>query len=130
MTVSAEEFLRRFLLCTLPRGFVHIRSFGFLAGPRRASMLALARHAGLRSSHPVLDQDAERLPLPGVGRTHEGGGALFSGGTTPHRLQYELLVPTFRRPNKYFLKQGGLCRQRTSSEVLHEHQVRRVSVFL
>ena len=36
MTVSAEEFLRRFLLHTLPRGFVRIRSFGFLAGPRRA----------------------------------------------------------------------------------------------
>jgi hypothetical protein len=43
MTVSAEEFLRRFLLHTLPRGFVRIRSFGFLAGPRRAAMLALAR---------------------------------------------------------------------------------------
>ncbi len=43
MTVTAEEFLRRFLLHTLPRGFVRIRSFGFLAGPRRAFMLALAR---------------------------------------------------------------------------------------
>ncbi len=43
MTVSAEEFLRRFLLHTLPRGFVRIRCFGFLAGPRRAAMLALAR---------------------------------------------------------------------------------------
>ena len=42
-TVSAEEFLRRFLLHTLPRGFVRIRSFGFLAGPRRAAMLRLAR---------------------------------------------------------------------------------------
>jgi len=29
MTVSAEEFLRRFLLHTLPRGFVRIRFFGF-----------------------------------------------------------------------------------------------------
>jgi hypothetical protein len=43
MTVTAEEFLRRFLLHTLPRGFVRIRSFGFLAGPRRAMMLDLAR---------------------------------------------------------------------------------------
>ena len=43
MTVSADEFLRRFLLHTLPRGFVRIRSFGFLAGPRRAAMLRLAR---------------------------------------------------------------------------------------
>ena len=43
MTVSADEFLRRFLLHTLPRGFVRIRSFGFLAGPRRAKLLELAR---------------------------------------------------------------------------------------
>jgi hypothetical protein len=31
MTVTAEEFLRRFLLHTLPRGFVRIRFCGFLA---------------------------------------------------------------------------------------------------
>jgi hypothetical protein len=43
MTVSADKFLRRFLRHTLPRGFVRIRSFGFLAGPRRAAMLRLAR---------------------------------------------------------------------------------------
>jgi hypothetical protein len=43
MTVSAEEFLRRFLLHTLPRGFVRIRFFGFLGGPRRLRMLNLAR---------------------------------------------------------------------------------------
>src|ERR1035437_1683636 len=43
MAVSADEFLRRFLLHTLPRGFVRIRSFGFLAGPRRAKLLELAR---------------------------------------------------------------------------------------
>ena len=43
MTISADEFLRRFLLHTLPRGFVRIRFFGFLAGPRRGPMLQLAR---------------------------------------------------------------------------------------
>jgi hypothetical protein len=35
MTLSAEEFLRRFLLHVLPRGFVRIRSFGFLANRSR-----------------------------------------------------------------------------------------------
>jgi hypothetical protein len=43
MTISADEFLRRFLLHTLPRGFVRIRFFGFMAGPRRSRMLQLAR---------------------------------------------------------------------------------------
>jgi hypothetical protein len=43
MTVTAEEFLRRFLLHTLPRGFVRIRFSGFLANRRRATGLALCR---------------------------------------------------------------------------------------
>lgn len=43
MTLSADEFLRRFLLHTLPRGFVRIRFFGFLAGPQRSRRLQLAR---------------------------------------------------------------------------------------
>jgi Putative transposase/Transposase zinc-binding domain len=43
MTLSSEEFLRRFLLHTLPRGFVRIRFFGFLAHRRRAQLLPLCR---------------------------------------------------------------------------------------
>jgi hypothetical protein len=43
MTLSADEFLRRFLLHTLPRRYVRIRSFGFLANRRRAALLPLCR---------------------------------------------------------------------------------------
>jgi hypothetical protein len=43
MTVSAMEFLRRFVQHILPRGFVRIRHFGFLANPCRAARVALAR---------------------------------------------------------------------------------------
>ena len=39
MTVTAEEFLRRFLLHSLPRGFVRIRFCGFLANRRRGELL-------------------------------------------------------------------------------------------
>jgi hypothetical protein len=39
MTLSAEEFLRRFLLHVLPRGFVRIRFFGFLANRSRTTLL-------------------------------------------------------------------------------------------
>jgi hypothetical protein len=31
LTLSLDEFLRRFLLHVLPKGFVRIRNFGFLA---------------------------------------------------------------------------------------------------
>ena len=41
MTLAVEEFLRRFLLHLLPRGFVRIRNFGFLANRRRATLLPL-----------------------------------------------------------------------------------------
>ncbi len=37
LTLAVEEFLRRFLLHLLPRGFVRIRNFGFLANRRRAA---------------------------------------------------------------------------------------------
>lgn len=43
MTVTAEEFLRRFLLHVLPHGFVRIRFFGFLANRRRKTLLPLCR---------------------------------------------------------------------------------------
>jgi hypothetical protein len=43
MTLTAEEFLRRFLLHVLPRGFVRIRHFGFLAAPRRRESIAICR---------------------------------------------------------------------------------------
>ena len=37
LTLSLDEFLRRFLLHVLPEGFVRIRNFGFLANRRRAT---------------------------------------------------------------------------------------------
>jgi len=43
MTLKAEEFNRRFLLHVLPRGFVRIRHFGFLANCHREDKLTLCR---------------------------------------------------------------------------------------
>jgi hypothetical protein len=45
MSLELDEFLRRFLLHLLPKGFVRIRHFGFLASRRRATLLPLCRHA-------------------------------------------------------------------------------------
>ena len=41
LTLSLDEFLRRFLLHVLPKGFVRIRNFGFLANRKRATTLPL-----------------------------------------------------------------------------------------
>lgn len=43
MTLSGEEFLRRFLLHTLPRGFVRIRHYGILGNRCRHQKLAQCR---------------------------------------------------------------------------------------
>jgi len=43
MTLSAQEFLRRFFLHVLPRGFVRIRHYGLLTNRFRNQSLALAR---------------------------------------------------------------------------------------
>jgi hypothetical protein len=61
MTVTAEEFLRRFLLHTLPRGFVRIRFCDFLANRRRRELLPLCLrllHAGplTRSTTPTTSE--------------------------------------------------------------------------
>jgi hypothetical protein len=52
MTLTSQEFLRRFLLHVLPRGFVRIRSFGFLANRRRATLLPLCRRLLLDNPEP------------------------------------------------------------------------------
>ena len=44
-SLSLDEFLRRFLLHLLPKGFVRIRHFGFLANRRRTTLLPLCRQA-------------------------------------------------------------------------------------
>ncbi len=39
LSLSVDEFLRRFLLHILPKSFVRIRNFGFLANRKRATLL-------------------------------------------------------------------------------------------
>ena len=60
MTLEASEFLRRFLLHVLPRGFVRIRSFGFLANRRRSALLPLCQR--LLLDHPQPTPSIPNLP--------------------------------------------------------------------
>ena len=58
MTLPLDEFLRRFLLHLLPKGFVRIRNFGFLANRRRAVLLPLCFHSLGAAQEPRAEQDA------------------------------------------------------------------------
>jgi hypothetical protein len=68
--LGAIEFMRRFLLHVLPKGFVKIRHFGFLAHPERRAALQLARELlGAPEPPPEVPQKtAERkCPCCGIG---------------------------------------------------------------
>jgi hypothetical protein len=52
MTLAADEFIRRFLLHTLPDGFHRIRHYGFLANGRRLAKLTLCRQLLATSPPP------------------------------------------------------------------------------
>ena len=51
-TITAVEFIRRFLLHSLPRGFFRIRHYGFLANRDRKAHLALILRL-LKCPHPL-----------------------------------------------------------------------------
>jgi hypothetical protein len=57
MTLSLDRFLRRFLLHLLPKGFVRIRHFGFLANRRRATLLPLCFQLLGAAQGPPAEQD-------------------------------------------------------------------------
>jgi hypothetical protein len=71
MTLAVDEFIRRFLLHVLPRGFHRIRHYGLLASSARKTSFALAREL-LHVAAPVDDgapgeQDDFRPPCPCCG---------------------------------------------------------------
>ena len=55
MTLTGEEFLRRFLQHVLPKGFPRIRYFGWLANRKRGRLLPLCR--------VLLNQPPETAPM-------------------------------------------------------------------
>ena len=87
--LGAIEFMRRFLLHVLPKGFVKIRHFGFLAHPERRAALQLARELLAAPEPPpeVPQKTAERkCPCCGI-------GTLCFLGWVPAGTYVELPVP-------------------------------------
>jgi len=97
MTLSADEFMRRFLLHVLPGGFHRIRHFGLFANAERKNNLARVRE--LR--HVVASSDAQsddaEVPV-GAGRPtlicpHCGASMII--------MQTLLRVKPIRAPPQY-----------------------------
>jgi predicted Zn-ribbon and HTH transcriptional regulator len=62
MTLGATEFLRRFFLHVLPKGFVRIRHFGFLGNRFRVSRLAQCRQLLAPGSSAPAETETGKIP--------------------------------------------------------------------
>jgi hypothetical protein len=95
MKLPAPEFLRRFLLHVLPRGFQRIRHYGFLANAVRRSVLALCR------AHIEAHAAARPASFPAVAALNEPSMASEHGVTCPKcrkgRLVRRAEIPAGRR---------------------------------
>jgi len=80
MTLTASEFLRRFCQHVLPKGFVRIRHFGYLANARRAALIALARQQ-LASKTPPRPHLSSSTPA--TWRCPRCGASMNIGPTSP-----------------------------------------------
>ena len=95
ITITAVEFIRRFLLHSLPRGFVRIRHYGFLANRNRSANLnAIRQLMGLsllsEKSNPTVEEMMQKLTGTDITVCpccHKG------------RMQLYLEIPLARPPN-------------------------------
>jgi putative transposase/transposase-like zinc-binding protein len=77
LPLSLNEFLCRFLLHILPKGFVRIRNFGFLANRKRATLLALCFQLLGSEQQPQAEQHAcSTEDCPNLWRCPKCGGAM------------------------------------------------------
>ena len=75
MTLSAEKFLTRFLLHLLPKGFVRIRSFGYLANRNRRTLLPLCFQC-LQSAHDTSIAEEQPADRSGLWKCPHCGGPM------------------------------------------------------
>jgi hypothetical protein len=87
LTLTPDEFLRRFCLHVLPKGFVRIRFYGFLAPRARTAALTRCRHALDVTPPPMAptdDDTSTRVSLPPC--PHCGGVMIAVGRLTVQQL--------------------------------------------
>jgi hypothetical protein len=88
-TLSALEFIRRFLCHVLPKGFVKIRYYGFFAAGCRQKLAAIRRQLGdppveqLLASCEQIAQPRHTIPCPSCGQA---------------MIRYQIILPRDREP--------------------------------
>jgi Putative transposase/Transposase zinc-binding domain len=88
MTVSTDEFLRRFLLHLLPRGFTRIRHFGILANRYRARVVPLCQQLLMATPRPC-SPTSHTASQPAAWRCPGcGGPMLVIEHLTPQQIRW------------------------------------------
>ena len=84
MTVHPHEFIRRFLIHVLPKGFHRIRHYGLFANGNRTKSIAKAREL-LALAPPAPEPDADEAP--GAGRAARAAHTLPRCGKRMHIIE-------------------------------------------
>ena len=100
LSLTAHEFIRRFMFHVLPAGFHKIRHYGFLANGRRAKLREIADHLGslqdtgneLQPSIPDEKTSGVTCPVCKAGKMRFIA-TIPSPATDPYLLQF---IPTFQ----------------------------------
>jgi len=96
-TLPAEEFIRRFLQHVLPKGFVKVRYYGFLASGCRQQLAALRQQIGC----PAADQ-------PPASEVGDGDEQIVGQGSSDIAASsHVVLCPSCGRPPRVLV--AGLC---------------------
>jgi hypothetical protein len=88
MTLAIDEFIRRFLIHVLPKGFHRIRHYGLFAKPACANNVDRARQLLAASQHEIASADPADVDEPPINRCPCCGGRMtlierFKRGATP-----------------------------------------------
>jgi hypothetical protein len=92
VTITAVEFIRRFLLHSLPKGFVRIRHYGFLANRNRTANLNTIRHLMGLSAPPV----KEMASLEEMMRKLTGTDITICPCCNKGKMQFFAEIPKYR----------------------------------
>ena len=92
VTITAVEFIRRFLLHSLPKGFVRIRHYGFLANRNRTANLNIIRHLMGLSAPPA----KEMASLEEMMRKLTGTDITICPCCSKGKMQFFAQIPKYR----------------------------------
>lgn len=94
MTLSAEEFIQRFVTHILPKGFVRIRHFGFMANYQRTALLDLSRK--LLGMEPLASVATSALDSPSRLCPYCGAPIRIVRRLSPAEIRWKSVSPCFQ----------------------------------